>query len=175
MQTSVPVFLIGFMGCGKTYWGRLLAQKLDRPFDDLDDLIEARAKQSIAEIFKSKGEPEFRALERDALLATLNFSNLILATGGGAPCFFDNMDWMNAHGTTIYLKTPPTLLVERLRAEKHIRPLLAGVQDGDLLRFIEMKLSEREAYYLQAKIVVEQSEKQEDVLEKILVHLFASE
>ncbi len=156
MQTGQHIFLIGFMGCGKTYWGRILAEKIGLPFLDLDDWISNNSGQSIAHIFSEKGEPGFRVMERDALQALAALPASIIATGGGTPCFFDNLDRMNEIGTTIYLKTPPTLLAERLRHEKEFRPLLAEVQDGDLHDFIAKKLEEREPYYRRAMVVLEQ-------------------
>ncbi len=157
MQTKRHLFLIGFMGCGKSHWGRLLAEKRGVPFLDLDDLIAAEAGKSIADIFAAQGEESFRALEREALRRLPHLPQSVIATGGGTPCFFDNMDWMNKQGSTVYLKTAPTLLVERLRREKEIRPLLAEVNDADLQSFIEKKLAEREPHYLQATMILEQT------------------
>ncbi len=157
MQTQHHIFLIGFMGCGKTYWGRLLAEKLSIPFLDLDDWITTNYGASIAHIFAEKGESGFRVLERDALRSLSELPKSIVATGGGTPCFFDNMDWMNSIGTTIYLKTAPALLVERLRHEKEFRPLIADLEDLDLQDFIIDKLAEREHFYLSAKVVLEQT------------------
>ncbi|MDO8366495.1 MAG: shikimate kinase [Saprospiraceae bacterium] len=157
MQTGNHLFLIGFMGCGKTHWGRLLAKKTGLPFLDLDDWISQKSGESIAQIFAEKGEHGFRVLERDALQALEDLPRSIIATGGGTPCFFDNLDWMNEIGTTVYLKTSPTLLAERLHQEKEFRPLLAEVQDHDLQDFIAQKLEEREHFYLQAKVILAQS------------------
>jgi len=157
MQTSQHTFLIGFMGCGKTHWGRILSEKTGLPFFDLDDLITKKSGKSIAHIFSEKGEPGFRVMERNALQSLADQPASIIATGGGTPCFFDNLDWMNEIGTTIYLKTPPTLLAERLRHEKEFRPLLAEVQDHDLQDFIAKKLEERERFYMRAKVILEQT------------------
>lgn len=158
MQTRQHIFLIGFMGCGKTYWGQILAKKLGLPFHDLDDLIATRSGKCIAEIFTEDGEPGFRQLEHDTLQTLADLPPSVIATGGGTPCFFDNMEWMNACGTTIYLSTPSTLLAERLRHEKEIRPLLHLVNNVDLQRFIENKVKERAPCYLKAKIILEQIE-----------------
>lgn len=157
MQTRQHLFLLGFMGCGKSYWGRMLSQELAMPFLDLDDLITDRAGKTISEIFTEQGEPGFRALERDALHSIADLSPSVVATGGGTPCFFDNMEWMNAHGQTLYLNTPSLVLLDRLRHEKEVRPLLSGVQDTDLQHFIEMKVVEREPFYQQAQIVLNQN------------------
>jgi shikimate kinase len=158
MQTRQHLFLIGFMGCGKTYWGRILAHQTSLPFLDLDDLIVQRTGQSIAQIFTEHGESGFRKLEQKTLKTLEEFPASIIATGGGTPCFFDNMDWMNTVGTTVYLKTAPSLLAERLRLEKEYRPLLAGVSLDDLEAFIEKKVMEREPDYMRAKVILEQSE-----------------
>lgn len=167
MQNRQHLFLLGFMGCGKSYWGRLLAEKLGRPFLDLDDWITGIAGLSIPEIFEKKGEFAFRAMEREALKSLAEIPPSVIATGGGTPCFFDNMEQMNAWGTTIYLKTPPTLLADRLRHEKGIRPLLSGVKEEDLQHFIQRKVEEREPFYLRAKVVLEQEEGDSDLLEKM--------
>jgi shikimate kinase len=157
MQTSQHIFLLGFMGSGKSYWGRILAQKRNIPFYDLDELIVSNTGRSIPIIFSELGESGFRILEREALHSTLHLPAGILATGGGTPCFFDNMDWMNAQGTTIFLKTAPTLLAERLAQEKEIRPLLSAVKNEDLSSFIEQKLEARKPFYLQSRHILAQN------------------
>ncbi|MFN0212697.1 MAG: shikimate kinase [Saprospiraceae bacterium] len=168
MQTQDHVFLLGFMGCGKTHWGQLLAEKIHLPFLDLDDLISQKTGGSISQIFAEKGESDFRLLEREALRSLEGYSSSVIATGGGTPCFFDNIIWMNSVGTTIYLKTPPTLLAKRLRHEKEFRPLLSEVKDADLQAFIEKKMEEREPYYVRAKLLLEQNEIDDAFLEKML-------
>jgi shikimate kinase len=157
MKIDRTVFLIGFMGSGKTYWGATLAEKLGIPFYDLDALIEAKAANSIAQIFTQLGEAAFRELERDTLHESNQLGTAIVATGGGTPCFFDNMAWMNAVGKTIYLKTPPSLIAARLKHEQHTRPLLASLAAEDLESHIESLLRQREPYYSQATITIEQT------------------
>jgi shikimate kinase len=157
MQTHKHLFLIGFMGCGKTYWGKILAQKSGLPFLDLDELIVQRSGQSISHIFTELGESGFRMLEQAVLKSVQEIPNSIIATGGGTPCSFDNMDWMNTVGSTIYLKAPPALLAERLRHETQFRPLLAGLQQNDLEGFIGKKLEERELFYQKASVILEQT------------------
>ena len=171
MQTRHSLFLIGFMGSGKSYWGKFIASRLGLPFLDLDDWIVEKQGKTIAQIFDEQGETGFRLIEHDALQILADLPLKVIATGGGTPCFFDNMDWMNKNGTTIYLKTAPTLLAERLRSEKEYRPLLATVQDVDLLDFIIKKLEEREGFYLQAKIILEQIEGDEEFLEKLVARV----
>lgn len=140
------------MGAGKSYLGKALADLLEWDFLDLDGFLETEESRSISNIFEEDGETHFRLLEQKYLKQTHNFHNYILATGGGAPCFFDNMDWMNQQGLTIYLDTPPSILASRLKMEKNHRPLLAQKSDAELLEFIEAKLSSREQFYRQAKV-----------------------
>ncbi len=143
------------MGCGKSYIGKQLAQSLGWEFLDMDDFLEANEGMSISQIFAEGGESLFRELEQNYLQATIDFENAVIATGGGAPCFFDNIDWMKAHGTTIYLKTPVAILVDRLKSETDHRPLLAKKTDAQLSDFIRTKLTERSSFYQQAQYVFE--------------------
>lgn len=146
------IFLIGFMGCGKTTVGRKLASQLDYPFIDLDKQIVSQTGMPIQDYFREHGESKFRELERDTLRSTAS-ENVIVATGGGAPCFFDNMDWMNANGTTVYIMMPPKALASRLQGASD-RPLINGLHGEELTKFIETKLAEREPFYKQAKYLV---------------------
>jgi shikimate kinase len=144
------VFLVGFMGCGKTSWGRKLAAGLGYDFIDLDHVLEAHTGITIAEYFSAHGEEEFRKLEAQILKETPYPQNTIVSTGGGMPCFFDNMDWMNTHGKTLYIQLSPKALANRLENAKTQRPVLQGKKGEELVTFIEHKLAEREQYYLQA-------------------------
>lgn len=144
------VFLIGFMGSGKTRWGQILAEKLDRPFLDLDEFIEENEGKTIAEIFAESGENGFRILERENLLRLAALPPTVVATGGGTPCFFDNMAWMKRHGTTIYFEVLPHILFERLKNERERRPLLKNLDENELKNFIQNRLNEREPFYQQA-------------------------
>ena len=143
------------MGSGKTHLGERLAAQLSRPFFDLDRLLEAGEGKTIPAIFAEKGEAAFRNLERQYLHTLEKEPPAVIATGGGTPCFFDNLDWMNACGTTVYLETPVAVLYERLRGERAGRPLLAGLSDAGLWDFIEKKLAERELWYRRARVVVQ--------------------
>ena len=149
------IYLIGFMGCGKSYIGKQLAQSLGWEFLDMDDFLEAKEGMSISQIFAEGGATLFRKLEQNYLHATYDFKNTIIATGGGVPCFFDNIDWMNTNGATIYLKTPVPILFDRLKSETNHRPLLAGKTDAQLKEFIANKLSERNPFYEQAQNIFE--------------------
>lgn len=145
------IYLIGFMGSGKTTVGKKLAKKLGFSFIDLDLLIEEQQKMSINTIFEQKGELAFREIEKIVLQSTIHMQNIVVACGGGLPCFFDNMAWMNANGQTLYIKMAPKSLFNRLINAKMTRPLLKDKTDEELLVFIEEKLEERAPFYLQAK------------------------
>lgn len=150
----MKVFLIGFMGCGKTTLGQKLASKLNYPFIDLDKLIEAETGTSIVKYFDEFGETAFRELERKTLQSHSFPQKCIIATGGGAPCFFDNMDWMNQNGVTVYLSLSPLALAGRLEKGKKERPLIRDFNPEELVAFIEKRLEDREVFYNKAKIIV---------------------
>lgn len=146
------IFLIGFMGCGKTTLGRKLASRLGYMFIDLDHVLEARVEMTIAEYFSIHGEAAFRKLESEVLKTTPYPDNAVISTGGGLPCFFDNMQWINAHGKSIYIQLPAKILADRLEHEKTIRPVLQNRHGDALIAFIADKLVEREVFYKQATI-----------------------
>lgn len=162
------IFFTGFMGCGKTTWSRKLAAHLGYEFIDLDQVLEAQAGMTIAEYFSSFGEGSFRKLESDVLKLTEYPENAVVSTGGGLPCFFDNMDWMNAHGKTVYIQLSPKTLVDRLEKGKAKRPLLRDKHGDELLAFIGDKLAEREPYYLQAKYVANGIDMSVEYLEQLV-------
>lgn len=149
------IFLIGFMGCGKTTLGRKLAARLNYTFYDLDHLLEEQAGMTVTEYFSSFGETAFRLAEAEVLKTTAYAENAVISTGGGLPCFFDNMDWMKAQGTTLYIKLSPKTLASRLEHGKEERPLLRHKHGDELVAFISDKLAEREAYYLKAQVVAD--------------------
>ncbi|PWK77868.1 shikimate kinase [Mucilaginibacter oryzae] len=161
-------FIVGFMGCGKTTWGRKLAAKWGCEFVDLDHVLEAQAGMSIAEYFSSFGEGAFRKLESQVLKETEYAENTVVSTGGGLPCFFDNMDWMNANGKTLYIKLSPKTLADRLENSKTVRPVLQGKKGDELVDFITGKLAERERFYLQAGNIVEGIDMSVEKLEEAL-------
>lgn len=148
------IFLIGFMGCGKTSWGRKLAAGLGYEFIDLDHVLEAQVEMTIAEYFAAHGEDAFRRLESQVLKETPYPNNVVVSTGGGLPCFFDHMDWMNADGKTIYIQLTPKTLADRLENARVKRPVLQDKKGAELEAFIEHKLAERESFYLQATHIV---------------------
>lgn len=163
------IFFTGFMGCGKTTWSRKLATHLGYEFIDLDHVLEEQAGMTIAEYFSSFGEEAFRRLESDVLKQTVYPSNTVVSTGGGLPCFFDNMDWMNTHGKTVYIQLSPKTLVDRLEKGKAKRPLLRDKHGDELLNFIASKLSEREPYYLQAQYIANGIEMNVEYLEQLII------
>jgi len=148
------VFFIGFMGCGKTTWSRKLANYSGYEFMDLDHILEAKAGMTITEYFEQHGQDEFRKLESQVLKETEYPDNVIVSTGGGLPCFFDNLDWMNANGQTLYIQLTPKTLAERLDKGKTNRPLIAGKHGEELVTFIAEKLAEREGFYKRATHIV---------------------
>ena len=151
LSTRPHIFLIGFMGCGKTYWGSRLAQHIGYVFVDLDHLIEQTIGQTIAEYFKEHGETAFRLVEKQ-ILQQANFpTKAVISCGGGTPCFFDNMAWMNKNGITIYLHLPISVLADRILQSETERPLTQGKNKEELITFIENKMKERESFYLQAQ------------------------
>jgi shikimate kinase len=161
------VYLIGFMGCGKSHTGRRLAAMLQWPFIELDQWIAEAAGMDIPEIFAQKGEAWFRQQEQQALHRTAEYTGAIISCGGGTPCFYDNMAWMNRQGVTVYLETPPALLLSRLRPGASQRPLLAGLDEADLAAFIEDKLRVRAPYYQQAQVIYHQTAAAADVAREL--------
>ena len=165
MSDQLPklIFLIGFMGSGKSHEGDLLATDLGLPFIDLDGWIEDQQGRTISEIFRTEGEDSFRNIETAALQQAAHhllsqaisgdFAGII-STGGGTPCFHDNMDWMNANGVTVWLNLPVSVLTMRLSKEKSKRPLIADLNDDELHHFIEKKLEERSSYYGKSTITI---------------------
>lgn len=150
----MKIFLIGFMGCGKSKLGKSLSSKTEQPFLDLDDLVEANCELSIPEIFAAFGESGFREREKEALQSALLADDTIIATGGGAPCYFDNMAWMNKNGLTIFIDTPTKVLADRLINARVERPLVKGKSISELIDFIDLKLKERRPFYEQAQIIL---------------------
>lgn len=149
------ILLIGYMGSGKSTLGKWLAKRLNYSFIDMDELIEKAEGATITEIFANKGEAEFRIIEQNAISKFQDFTNVVIATGGGAPCFFDNVQKLNDLGLTIYLKLTPHVLADRLKGAIHTRPLLAGKSDKEMLDFITKKLNEREPFYNKAKVIAD--------------------
>lgn len=148
------IFLIGYMGSGKSTLAKTLAEKINYKHIDLDELIISDNHMSIPEIFANKGEAEFRAMENNTLKKVIEKDNVIIACGGGTPCYYNNMELMKNNGITVYLKMSADSLVARLSSEKANRPLISNKTDSELKTFIARQLEKREDFYQQAQYVV---------------------
>jgi shikimate kinase len=148
------IFLVGFMGSGKTHWGKRWSQAYQIPFVDLDDAIETAEGKTIQDIFAVNGEAYFRDIETKILHTLSQQKNIIIACGGGTPCFHDNMQWMNKHGITIYVTAPAEVIMKRVMVQQDKRPLLKDMNPIELLAYIEQTIKIREPYYSQAKITL---------------------
>ncbi len=164
------IFLIGFMGSGKTHWGRLLSEKLGIRFFDLDEQVVEHAGKPITEIFAADGEEQFRMMEKDILhIITESHESFVMACGGGSPCYFNNIEYMNQAGTSVWINTPLDTIFSRLIGEKDKRPLIKSLPDDQLKNFISKKFADRKIYYEQADVVVDDEPLQlEQLIQKIL-------
>ncbi len=149
------IILLGYMGSGKTTVGKALSAGLDMPFYDLDWYIESRMRKTVKQIFDEQGEEGFRRIEHNMLHEVAEFENVIISCGGGTPCFFDNMDYINRQGETVYLKCSPEVLYNHLKMGKSVRPLLLNKTPEEVKLFIREQLAMREAYYTKAKHTVD--------------------
>jgi shikimate kinase len=166
----MKIFFIGFMGAGKTHWGKQVSAKLRIPFFDLDEQITSHEGKSITDIFAANGEEYFRLAEKDILhIITESHENFVMACGGGAPCFYNNIEYMNRSGTTVWINTSIEILFQRLVKEKEVRPLIKRLNDEQLRGFIIKKYSDRKIYYEQADIIVDEEPVQ---LQKIVEKIF---
>ena len=154
MSKNLKVVLVGLPGSGKSTFGRQLALELKFPYLDLDHQIEEKYDLKIPEIFSVHGEGKFREWESETLSELLRRdSSFILATGGGAPCFNDNMDLINDLSISVYLDVPLNLISGRLRLSKvQIRPMFHGLDQGEITLKLKSLLAERDFFYNQAKI-----------------------
>jgi len=149
------IYLTGYMGSGKTTAGLKLAVKMGYAFADLDVMIENKFKITISQFFSKYGEPAFRKVEREMLIETFSYSNTVIATGGGTPCFVDNMDIINKNGISVYIKIPEKALFQRLLNSKKKRPLLFGKTDEEILDYINHQMIVREPFYLKSCLSAE--------------------
>ena len=149
------IIFIGYMGSGKTTVGKALSENMKIPFYDLDWYIESRMRHTIKEIFDERGEDGFRNVEHNMLHEVAEFENVIISCGGGTPCFYDNMEYLNMQGETIYLKASPEVLYEHLKMGKTVRPLLLNKTPDEVKVFIKEQLSLREKFYFKAKHVID--------------------
>ena len=149
----IRIFLIGYMGAGKTTLGKAFARAMGLTFVDLDWYIEERYHKTVSQIFAERGEDGFRELEKRMLHEASDFEDVVISVGGGTPCFFDNMEYMNQVGETVFLDVDNKVLFRRLKVAKHQRPLLANKTDEELMTFIQEALEKRLPYYTKAKYV----------------------
>ncbi|MBP5799974.1 MAG: shikimate kinase [Prevotella sp.] len=151
------IILIGYMGAGKTTVGKALAQELGITFYDLDWYISSRMRKTIAQIFEERGEDGFRQIERNMLHEVAEFEDVIISCGGGTPCFFDNIDYMNQQAPVVYLKAEPEVLYKHLAMSKNDRPLLRGKSQEELITFIREQLEKRNPFYSKARYTLDVS------------------
>ena len=151
------IILIGYMGAGKTTIGKALAKELGIPFYDLDWYIESRRRKTVPQLFAELGEEGFRKIEHNMLHEVAEFENVIISCGGGTPCFFDNMDYMNQQGEVVYLRCAPEVLQKHLMMGKTERPLLKGKSPEELQNFIREQLEKREPFYTKAHHILDVS------------------
>lgn len=151
------IYLIGYMGSGKSTLGNILAREMGLTFIDLDKYIEERNYRTVPQLFAELGEPGFRERERKALEEISEFTGVVIATGGGAPCFYDNMELMNRSGITVFLDIHPSVLADRLLKSKTERPLIQGKSRTELIRFIDESLKSRMPFYSKARIRIEKT------------------
>ena len=156
------------MGAGKTTLGKQLSEKLSIPFIDSDQEIEKKMNKTIVQLFEDLGESKFRVLESDFIRTFSKTSSFILATGGGLPCFFDNILFLNELGLTIYLKTSSKILTNRLLNDDGIRPLIKGKNKEELNDFITLNLSKRESIYEKSKFILDESHQDIDSILQII-------
>ncbi len=149
------IILVGYMCVGKTTIGKALAQRMGLSFYDLDWYVEGRRRQRISEIFEKVGEEGFRNIERNMLHEVAEFEDIVLSCGGGTPCFFDNMDYLNQKGTTLYLKASPEIIVAHYKMSRTVRPLLKDKSEEELHEFVGKQLAERSPYYEKASHIID--------------------
>ncbi len=149
------IILIGYMGAGKTTLGKALSKRTGLTFFDLDWFIENRFCQTISRLFEERGESGFRELERNMLHEVAEYENVIISAGGGTPCFFDNIEYMNQQAQTVYLKATPETLFKHLQPGRNKRPLLAGKSDDEMMEYIKQSLEAREPFYSRASFTLD--------------------
>jgi shikimate kinase len=162
------IYLVGYMGSGKSTLGRRLARHAGLHFIDLDKYIEERNCRTVPQIFTLEGEDCFRKKERKALEEVSEFMDVVVATGGGAPCFFDNMDLMNRTGITLFLDVAPSNLARRLSVSKNVRPLIMGKSKQELVDFIAESLEKRRPLYEQSRFRIDNPELSSELIFKLI-------
>ena len=164
---SCRIILVGYMGSGKTKIGKKLSEKLDIPFIDSDQVIEEKMNKTIVQLFEELGESKFRVLESDFIRELSKKSSFVLATGGGLPCFYDNILFLNDLGLTIYLKTSSEILTNRILNDNK-RPLIKGKNKEELNEFVTLNLLERECFYEKSRFILNESQHNIDSILQII-------
>ncbi len=167
------IFLIGFMGSGKTHWGKQWSQAYEMPFVDMDNAIETTESKTITDIFALHGEAYFRDIEAKMLRSFSNQKNIIISCGGGTPCFHNNMEWMNEAGITVYLISPPEVILKRVTTQNDKRPLLKDMNPIELLAYIKQGIQTREKYYKQATITLIEADITEETFQQKILNSIA--
>ena len=158
------IYIVGYMGAGKTTAARRLAQRMGWEVVDTDALFEEKYKISVNDFFNKYDEPLYRKLESEVLKATESLDHVVVSTGGGTACFFDNMDWMNQHGLTVFLRISPQAAVDRVIHSRHKRPLVEGKSEEELTEFVNQHYASRLPFYEQARVIVKSEDLDLDAL-----------
>ncbi len=167
----MKIFLVGFMGSGKSFWGSQLGEKLGLPFFDLDHQIEEKEEKSINDIFAQEGEEYFRLLEKEVLhMLTESHEEFVMATGGGTPCFYNNIEYMKKNGIVVWINCSVDCLYGRLLKEREARPLLKDLSNEQLLSYIAKKYADRKIYYRQATVTATEDQLSLDGLISKIFH-----
>lgn len=176
MKVLQHIYLMGFMGSGKSFLGNKISKQLNIPFYDLDQEIEIFYKDSIQNIFKNKGEEFFRELESKVLKLLSANPPGVVSLGGGTPCFQNNISYLNGNGLTIFIETSIELICSRLQSDRNKRPLIEGLKENSkkLEAFVKLKLSERNPYYNQAKITIKQTHENQATIVKVIIEKIKS-
>ncbi len=164
----MKIYIVGYMGAGKSNFGSDLALQLEFGFFDLDDAFQEKYHISVVDFFEKYGEDPFRKVEQELLHSTASLDNYVISTGGGTPCHFDNMDFILANGMSVYLHLEAADLAGRLKFIKHKRPLIRDIADDALPAFIENHLLEREVIYSRAGMIVEGNSAEPKVVARII-------
>ncbi|MBM3922346.1 MAG: shikimate kinase [Sphingomonadales bacterium] len=165
------IYLIGFMGAGKSFWGPRLAREAGFRFFDLDQVLEESQGERIDTIFSQHGEEAFRQLEKDCLhLLTESHTQFVMACGGGTPCFLNNIEYMKQSGKVVWVNPAVETIAQRLTTARQQRPLLQSVTDEELLGYIQKKMADRRLYYEQADLRIDEEPIDLSAVLKSLLH-----
>lgn len=164
MMKMNRIYIVGYMGAGKTTAAKRLARRLGWDVADTDALFEEKYRISVDDFFQKYDEPLYRKLESEILKSTGDSDHIVISTGGGTACYFDNMEWMNQHGLTVFMQISPKAAVDRVLHSRHKRPLARGKSEEELLKFVSRHYASRMPFYAQAKITVKSEDFDLDAL-----------